>query len=228
MFYIYHHLGLGDHIICNGMVRHFLEEHGKIGLFCHSHYQKNVNYLYRDDSEINILPYKNESDICSFLSSLDKNKYKKIGFNDLNKYSPNGPVTVDEAFYELAGVDFENRFSKFYLKRDFNKEKEALKELNPKNEKFIYVHDDSNRGFAIHNEKHRQDLKIIKNDFRFTLFDMMGIIEEAEEVHTMQTGLFDLINSFKLEKPKIFVHTYVRKYPPFILTKGLNDIMIVE
>ena len=29
MKYIYHHLGLGDHIICNGLVRHFKETNEK-------------------------------------------------------------------------------------------------------------------------------------------------------------------------------------------------------
>ena len=30
MKYIYHHLGLGDHIICNGLVRYFKELHGEV------------------------------------------------------------------------------------------------------------------------------------------------------------------------------------------------------
>lgn len=227
MFYLYHHLGLGDHIICNGMVRTFLEKYGQLSIFCKSHYYRNIKYMFRDNENIVILPYSDERDIGIFLSSLSKEKFKIVGFSDLNKYQ-NSKLTFDEAFYEIAGIEFDNRFSKFYLERDTESEKFALNILNPQNDKYIYVHDDHARGFSIDPSKHRQDLKIIKNDFTFNLFDMLGIIENAEEVHTMQTGMFDLINSFKIEKPKIFVHTYVRKYSPFLLSKGLNNIFIID
>ena len=48
MKYIYHHLGLGDHIICNGIVRHFKEIHKTVTVFCRPNYFTNVEYMYRD------------------------------------------------------------------------------------------------------------------------------------------------------------------------------------
>jgi len=33
MKYIYHHLGLGDHIICNSIVRHFVETYHKVTVY---------------------------------------------------------------------------------------------------------------------------------------------------------------------------------------------------
>ena len=137
-------------------------------------------------------------------------------------------MTFDEAFYDLANLDFKIRFSKFYFDRNLEKEREVFRELNPKKEKYVYVHDDPDRGFVIREQKYRQDLKIIKNDFRFNLFDMLGVIENAEEVHTMQTGMLDLINSVKLEKPKIFLHAYVRKYSNFLHSKGINKVEKID
>lgn len=226
MFYIYHHLGLGDHIICNGMVRHFLEQFKKVSIFCHSHYSENIRYLYRDNEDINIMPFKIESEINTFLSTLSIKKYKKIGFGDLDKYI-NCNTTFDQAFYDLANLPFEFRFNKFFLERDLEIEKECLSFLNPQNEKYIYIHDDPIRGFSIDPSKYRQDLKIIKNNFKFNLFNMLQVIENAEEIHIMQTGMLDLINSIKIEKPKIYLHGYVRKYSNFFYSKGINPVQII-
>jgi hypothetical protein len=225
--YVYHHLGLGDHIICNGMVRHFLEKYKIIYLFCHDHYKNNIEYMYRDESQIIIIPVKHEIEISKFLKSISGSEYIQIGFNDLGKYE-NGLLSFDEAFYDLAGVDFNIRFSKFFIKRDYDNEISVMEDLNPHEEDYIYVHDDPSRGHSIDPATHRTDLKIIKNDFRYNLFQFRLILENATEIHTMQSGLYDLCNSMSLKKPKIFLHTYVRNYSNFILNaKGINVVDFV-
>lgn len=227
MFYIYHHLGLGDHIICNGMVRHFVDLYGEVTIFCKEHYRSNVEYIYRDNPNIHIISADQEWMIAPFLNQIDKNQYLKIGFENLPFYEQNFEKfnkSFDLAFYELANLDFSIRFKKFFIQRDEQKEQEALEYLNKNNEPYIYVHDDPKRGFLIDDTKHRNDLKIIKNDFKFNLFEMRKVLEEAEEIHIMQTGMLDLINSFPIKKPKIFHHTYVRKYSGFYYSKGLNSV----
>lgn len=229
MFYIFHHLGLGDHIICNGMVRHFVELMDEVTIFCHKHYEENVRYMFRDDKRIHIYP-EDQKNIDPLLL-LVKDPVMRIGFEIIPYYEnifTQHRKSFDEIFYYLAGVDFSVRYDKFYIERDSLREEEAFKKLNPKNEPYIYVHDDPNRGFIIDENKHRKDLKIIKNDFNFNLFEMRKILENAEEIHTMQSGMFDLCNSMWLDKPKIYVHKYVRKYSDFLLTKGNNPVIIVE
>ena len=70
--------------------------------------------------------------------------------------------------------------------------------------------------------KLNSNLKIIENDKRFLMFDMLKIIENATEVHSMQTGMKDLINSFKFNKPKFYLHWYVRPYNDNYDSVGLN------
>lgn len=70
--------------------------------------------------------------------------------------------------------------------------------------------------------------KIIRNDLGFRMFDYIKFLEDAEEIHTMQTGFLDLINSYKMEKPKIYRHNYVRDYPESVYSKGLNKIIEVH
>jgi hypothetical protein len=57
---------------------------------------------------------------------------------------------------------------------------------------------------------------------------MLTIIERAEEVHVMQSSLKDLINSFKFDKPKFFLHNYVRGYGDDANSIGLNKFEIIN
>jgi hypothetical protein len=220
MKYIYHHLGLGDHIICNGIVRHYRETYGEVTVFCKPHYFTNVEYMYRDDNNIIILPIGKDSDVCNYINQNNLHSdLIMVGFDKLGLYNSK---TFDEGFYNTINLPFLFRFSKFKFERNSEKELEVYNELNPNNEPYIYVHDDKERGFEIDVNKININLKIIENDKRFLMFDMLKIIENATEVHSMQTGMKDLINSFKFDKPKFYLHWYVRPYNDDYDTVGLN------
>ena len=45
---IYHHLGLGDHIICNGLVRRLINNNETFGLFVKKQNVKNVEFMFKD------------------------------------------------------------------------------------------------------------------------------------------------------------------------------------
>ena len=220
MKYIYHHLGLGDHIICNGIVRHYQEIYGDVTVFCKPHYSTNVKYMYRDNEKIIVLPIGEDSDILNYINQNNINSdlivvgFNKPGFNTTKKF--------DEWFYNTVNLPFEYRFSKFKFERNNKKENEVYNELNPNNEPYIYVHDDKERGFEINRDKLKSDLKIIVNDKRFLMFDMLKIIENATEVHSMQTGMKDLINSFNFKKPNFYLHWYVRACDDYYDSIGLN------
>ena len=152
MKYIYHHLGLGDHIICNGIVRHYKELYGKVTVFCKPHNYENIRYMYQDDENITVLPIGEDWDVNVYIfeNKISKDVIK-IGFELLS--SVNCP-TFDEGFYKGNNVPFSVRFQKFHINRDFETEKEIMLELNPNNEKYIFTHN-------IDKSKVRSDLKII-------------------------------------------------------------------
>ena len=54
--YIHHHLGLGDHLDCNGMVRYILEhsDHDQVYVFSKSNYFSMIEYMYRDTDKIRV------------------------------------------------------------------------------------------------------------------------------------------------------------------------------
>lgn len=220
MKYIYHHLGLGDHIICNGIVRHYKEIHKTVTVFCKSHYFTNVKYMYRDDNDIIILPIGEDSDVINYVN--ENNLHSDLIVVGFDKLNFDNSKTFDEGFYNTINLPFMFRFSKFKFERNIEKELEVYNLLNPNNEPYIYIHDDKERGFEINRSKINNNLKIIENDKRFLMFDMLKIIENATEVHSMQTGMKDLINSFKFDTPKFYLHWYVRPYNDDYDTVGLN------
>jgi len=223
MKYIYHHLGLGDHIICNGIVRHFFDIHNELTVFCKPHYESNVKYMYKDNDNINILSVGDDSDVNKYI--VDNRILKDVIFVGFGGLHSQGAKTFDEAFFKMVGLSLDDRFNKFKFIRDKEKEKEILNILNPTGEPYIYIHDDKDRGFSIDRKKINSNLKVIENDKKFYMFDMLGVIENAEEVHMMQTGMKDLINSFIFEKPKFFLHWYVRNYDDFLDSVGLNNFV---
>jgi hypothetical protein len=207
------HLGLGDHVITNGLLRHFYEKYGELGTFAKSGNMKNVSYMFRDLKNLKIIPAESPRDINEYVS---KNSL------DMIDASMGPSPTFDQSFYLRAGVDFSVRFDKFYIQRDKEKESKVTEALNPKNEKYIFVADHPSRGFSIDMSKVRNDYKIIKNDMKFNLFHYISLLEGAEEIHFMQTAFKDLICSYKMDKPKLFQHNYVRKYPPHYNSLGIN------
>jgi hypothetical protein len=220
MKYIYHHLGLGDHIICNGIVRHYREMYEKVTVFCKPHYFTNVEYMYRDDNNIIVLPIGEDSDVRNYINQ--NNLHSDLIVVGFDKLGLDNSKTFDEGFYNTINLPFLFRFSKFKFERNNDKELEVYNLLNPNNEPYVYIHDDKERGFEINRSKINNNLKIIENDKRFLMFDMLKIIENATEVHSMQTGMKDLINSFKFDTPKFYLHWYVRPYNDDYDTVGLN------
>lgn len=224
MKFIYHHLGLGDHIVNNGMVRYFYKQYGNLTLFAYKHNVKNVQYMYRDLDKFQVIGVESDSQTDHYIENNNLDCLK-IGFNDLAKVMPE--LAFDKAFYKLAGLDFSVRFDEFYFQRDLRKEEELLQTLNPTGEKYIFVHDDASRGFSIDMNKVTKDYKIIMNDRGFNVFDYITLIENAEEIHFMQSSFKELMCSYKLEKPTLYQHNYVRQYDESMNSSGLNPFIEV-
>lgn len=230
MKYIYHHLGLGDHIICNGMVRHFYKEYNDVTLFCKTHNKSNVEYMYRDLKNLKIISFDDSLDADVQIKRYihENNLYKdliKIGFENLSR---NIETSFDRDFYRILNLDFSVRFDEFYIKREPKRENEVYETLNPDKEKYIFVHDDPDRGFQIDESKLSKKYKIIKNDKRFLVFNYIKLLEKAEEIHFMQSSFKELICSYDFKKPKLYQHNYIRQYDSYMNSVGLNEIVEIS
>ena len=219
MKYIYHHLGLGDHIICNGLVRHYKEIHGQVSVFCKCSNYETIKYMYRDDENIRVLGLADDSAINNWINANSLENYViKVGFENLYKCDAK---TFDVGFYESSKIPFLVRFTDYHIDRDLELEKKIIDDLNPNREKYIFTHN-------VDNDRIKSNFKIIDNPPNYNIFNLISLIENAEEVHVMESSIKNLINSYKMSKPKFFYHEYVREYEFYFNTIGLNKFEIIS
>jgi len=114
--------------------------------------------------------------------------------------------------YSFVGLDYKNWADYVKLKRNHEKE-ESLFNLKAPNEPYILV----NRNYGTNPQK-RQDIaltskyKIVEFDYEpgYSLFDWIKLIEQAEEVHTLQTSLAYLLDILGKQRVHIY-HRAVKK-----------------
>lgn len=209
--YLYGHLGMGDMIACNGIVRAYAEQYDRVYVFCKPKNVKNVLRMYKDNEKIYTVPME-DSQIKEFMRMFSNN-YLVIGHEKLHeelRKDPNG--RFDQIFYKMANVPFEDKWNKFKFERDLEEEKNVFyNKLGLKdNEEFIFVHDDKERQININ--KLPKGLKIIKPDrMDISLFDFLYTIEKAKEVHVIDSSFFNLIDCIRLRSDNnLYFHKYVK------------------
>ena len=207
--YIYHHLGLGDHFICNGLVRTIYKKYDRTFLFCKPKNFKNIAFLYQDLNNLKIIAF-DDNDVHQFMLLNPLNNYLIVGHEKLLGWpkipEPNG-YKSDERFYYLADVPLENKWKEFYVKRDIEREKQIYAELGLKdNEEYAFVHDDSRQI-----TKNITNIRIIKPDkMEYSPFDYLYTIERAKEIHCIDSSFFCLIECIGINKDNMYLHQYAR------------------
>jgi hypothetical protein len=208
------HLGLGDGLVINGLVRHYAVDH-EVSIVCKPHNQISLAFMYRDDPKISLVTTENEQgmiddDFADAACRHVKDHGKKVlllgMYGDRKKYNAQ---SWDNSMYDQAGVPFDNRWNDFRCSRQPSCELVA-----PKDHSFVFVHDDASRGFAIPEHRLPQRKPIIrpspgKTDNIFAYWDL---IEHAEEIHMIDSSFAILADSLPdLKAKKLVVHLYARK-----------------
>jgi hypothetical protein len=76
-------------------------------------------------------------------------------------------------------------------------------------------------------DKIRKDLLVIRPTVGYKIFDYLGILENAEEIHVMESCFQVLIDTQKFEKPFLFLHRYIRNYNDFMLPEQSNNYKMI-
>ena len=79
-FVLHHHLGLGDHIICNGLVNYISRDFELIYLPVKEKNFKNIEYLYKENSVISLFQIEDEEMDIKKFSKAHNLQILKIGF----------------------------------------------------------------------------------------------------------------------------------------------------
>ena len=233
MNFIYHHLGLGDSIICNGMVRYLSNKIGGVSIFSKDHNYETVKFMYRDDKNINVIPVKgSDAEVMKYLTDIHPpykepfiKKTIKSGFENLwanasnpNSHSYSPSPGFDKRFYEIIGLGFNIRWDNFKVIRDPDREKNLFDKLGLKEKEYIFLHDDNR--FRIDRSKIPSNIQVVTPIVGLTpnIFDYCLIIEKALEVHTIESSFQFMIDSLGLNE-----NNYVHRYSRF-LTEGEKPV----
>jgi len=213
--FIMSHQGLGDHIISSGIYRKFSESYKLVVVPTLNRNHFAVSDLLKDVENIFVLPYRYEPTIefhRDFLSKFGVNVLNLGFFGSNSKVVPNN-LRLDDWFYSQASMDLEERWNSFKYVRDYPKEDVLFKDIVGETHDYAFVHDDSKRDFKINENKISKNLKIIRpvpEMYRsYTPFHYLKIIENAKEIHCMESSFCAFIESMKIKVPK-FAHRYSR------------------
>ena len=214
---IYQHLGLGDHLICNGLVREICASvpEDSLEIITKPTHFNTVNFMYRDVKNLKTVALKsgnfaipeNGQEVLSYAQS-NNQQILKIGHEFMRR-----DINFDKSFYAQFDFDFKNRWDSFKVDRDLEAEKRLIDKLNIKG-KYIFVHEDAERGMSINRKTRDGKFRVISasTDLSNNMFDYLSLIEGASEIHVIESSFMFLIDSFQIAKP-LFAHRYARNYP---------------
>jgi len=184
---IVHHLGIGDSLNINGMVRHFSSKGYHVHVITRKKQYESIQFMYRDDSNIIVLTTEsdNPNDIRSVIKGTSLNLGTYSCSNNEWAYIIKNFNSWAHFPYYQAGLNPIIMKTKFKLVRDTEREEELLKTFG--DDDFIFVHEDP---------KHKclqvdTTYNIIKPDtvsLPFNIFDWLGVLEKAKEIHCGHGG----------------------------------------
>ena len=119
------HLGMGDLILCNGMIREVKKQNDIVFVPVKVHNLLNFKDLFKDDNNIKPLIANNDLEAINYSNGFFDNIIKTgIFSNNKIKYE-----NFCEQFYLQANVDYSKRWDSFYYERDTKKESELYNKL---------------------------------------------------------------------------------------------------
>lgn len=214
--FFFPHLGLGDHIICQGMVNilHSLYDefyipvkHGNV---------TSVQYMCKNLKGVQILPCGNDAEatrLCRTYVGQKRADSLVTGHHNANYWELHGQF--DEKFYRQLGINFDESWN-WHPKAPEEPNQEVL-DLIPEVD-FCFIHDDPSRGFNINVRTDLIGLPMVRNTVRGkTIFDYIPLLEKATEIHCMDSSFAIMIDRLPKLKAKKYIHRYMRgaSYPNY-------------
>ena len=210
------HLGLGDCLACNGLVRYLAADRPLVLVVCKRVSSVSVAFMYRDLSKVQLLVVGDDSDISPAFgaSSAVLASFLAAGFETLLLGRHRGPLPGGAGFvdahYDQAGVPREARYTHFRVDRN-----ELLEwRFRPAAAVYSFVHDDPDRGIAVllppgaprPFHPGRADVRPGSDN----VFAFVGMMEGALEIHCCDSSFAWLADLLDLRPGRRTLHCYAR------------------
>ena len=154
------HLGLGDHILCNGLVRSLSEKYEEVMVVCKKQNEYNIRMMYSDNKKIKFYPVNTDSDISPTFGC-SKDVFEKVtkGYdifaNGLHCQRPTDDFPY--CFYDDVGIDRSCLFENFYIESFY---KESLPKISTS---YVFVHNTCSFGKVFNTQAVMKHLNLPEN-----------------------------------------------------------------
>jgi hypothetical protein len=210
---IFPHQGLGDLLICNGIFREFAKKKIKVFVMVKKSSALQAGVMLQDISNIRLLIFVDQLELMivhliNFLALLNFEVIRLGSYG--SNFIPIG-TRVDQSFYDQAGLSLDLRWDNFIFARDRDKE-QLLYSLLVKSQPYIFLHEDQKRDMVINRNLIDTQSPVVEplpEGEGFTIFDYLKIIENASEIHVIESSFAHLIESVGIRGSK-FAHRYAR------------------
>lgn len=209
------HLGMGDYLICHGAIRAISQskKYDEVFLIIKECYEYNIRYMFSDLSNVRYIVVNSNTAVEDHNQIINSFQGEKLV---TWWYSCNSPEhTAEEHIYTSLGLAPECRYNNFIVQRNIDMEELVFKDMvGNSNKPYVFVADDPCRGYTIDISRVKgfENMRVIKSsDFlKYSMFDMLKVIEKAHSAHVMYSSFFILIDCMSLNK--IYLHnSYLNK-----------------
>lgn len=221
-FIIYHHLGLGDFLVCNGIVNYLSTIYSEIFIPVVSQYYEMIDFMYSENNKVKLfeISTNNRDEQIDKFSIGNSLQILKVGFEEVGKKEFN------LAFYKQLKIPYRTSFDYFKLPES-TKSKDLMDHL------VSYFNVDKNNICLVHNNSHNQDfeLEFIKNkqiiyvnkesDIYNNLFLYQDVIQSAKEIHCINSSFVHLVERTNTNA-ELFFHNV--RYSKMHLSKKWNMV----
>jgi hypothetical protein len=199
-------LGLGDAIICNGLVRYLAAPQvpyrvRQIMVPCWERNLPTVRHMFSDLPNVYVRIAEGDGP-PEFDSS--EHPIPEVMHLGINYQGAINHDQWDKAFYDRAGVPFDAKWSKFHVPFSST---ELFTDQCP--EDFILVHQDVDRGFTINDGILPENLRRVDVTQARVLTDWRHFILNAKEIHCIDSSFMHLAELIPTTG-RLFYHKYAR------------------
>jgi hypothetical protein len=218
--FLHHHLGLGDHIIRNGLVR-YLSDNNFIKLFCKEHNYDNVKLMYSDSDNIDIIKVYNDAEANNIGIQYEED-YIRLGVALNGNWPPEMESAWDKVFYYQLNIPYDYSWSMF----KYNK---SSTQNNVPDTEYAFLCNIGSDGID------RLDYSRIDSKLNMVysnhggFFDNVDLISNAKEIHCINSSYIHLIDRLECvneDRTKLFYHKNFKfkMHGEFTLKKNWNII----
>ena len=216
---VYHHIGLGDIVICNGMINYISSLVENLYLVVDRKFEKQAKYLYSENSNVNIFEVKNETRSQDVINFAKENNVQilKIGYEKVKK----NPFNT--FFYKQLKLPYDYSYKYFSVPKDLTKSNKLREHLynifKVKSENFILIHSESSyEKYDLEISSTYDKIYINKeSDIFGNMFLYEELIKNAKEIHCINGSFFHLVERVDTDA-NLFYH-HQRKNNMYISSK---------